>query len=164
MKSNPHFYDTTPTIFNIVSTLFLSPHPLYWWYHTNSIYEISSSLYVDIISIVYNNIFTIFVPSQPLYVCLISTLSMISWPLYIWHCPTMCLTLETLYKVSHPQFMPSRHIIYDITGTVFMSSLPRYLTLYPQYLCPHNPPTYDLWKTVCMTSHSLDIWHLMHQI
>ena len=80
------FYDITPTIFDNVSMLFLSPHPLYWWYHTNSIYEISSSIYVDIISIVYNNIFTIFVPSQPLYLCLTPTLSMISHPLYIWYC------------------------------------------------------------------------------
>ena len=33
----PPFYDITPTIFYIVSTLFLSPHPLYWWYNTNCI-------------------------------------------------------------------------------------------------------------------------------
>ena len=78
-------YDITPTIFYIISTLFLSPHPLYW-YHTNSISEISSSICGDIISIVYSNIFTIFFPSQPLYLCLTPTLSMISHPLYIWHC------------------------------------------------------------------------------
>ena len=58
--------------------------------------------------------------------------------------------------------MTSRHIICDITGTVFMSSLPRYLTLHPQYLCPHNPSNCDLCTTVCMTSHQLYIWHLMH--
>ena len=85
MKSNQHFYDITPTIYDTVSRLFLSPHPLYWWYHTNCIYEISSAIYVNIISIVYN-IFTIFVPSQPLYLCLTFTLSMISHHLYIWHC------------------------------------------------------------------------------
>ena len=85
MKSNHHFYDITPTVFDIVLTLFLSPHPLYWWYHTNSIYEISSSTYVDIISVAYNNISTIFVSSQPLYLCLTPTISMISHPLYIWH-------------------------------------------------------------------------------
>ena len=65
-------------------------------------------------------------------------------------------------KVSHPQFMTSCHIIYDITGTVFMSLLPRYLTLHPQYLCPPNPSKYVLLITVCMTSHPLYIWHLMH--
>ena len=75
-------YDITSTIFDIIST----PHPLYWWYHSKSIYEVSSSIYVDIISIVYNKIFTIFVPSHPLYLFLTPTLSLISHPLYIWHC------------------------------------------------------------------------------
>ena len=162
MKSNHQFYDITPTIFDIVSTLFLSPHPLYWWFHTTCIYEISSSIYGDIISIMYNDIFTIFVPSQPR--------TCVSHPLFPWYhtlciydiAPTMCLTSDTLYKLSNPQFMTSCHITYDITCTVFMSSLPRYLTLHPQYLFPHNPSKYDLWTTVCMRSHPLYIWHLMH--
>ena len=65
MKSNHHFYDITPTIFYIVSMLFLSPHPLYWWYHTNSIYEISSSTYADVISL--------YCIQQPIhYVCTIT--------------------------------------------------------------------------------------------
>ena len=76
--------------------------------------------------------------------------------------PNICLTSDILCKFSHPQFMTSSHIIYDITCPVFMSSLPRYLTLYPQNLCPHNPSKYDLWTTVCMTSHPLYIWHLIH--
>ena len=162
MKSMHHFYDITPTIFYIISMLFLSPQPLYWWYHTKSIYEISSSIYVNIISIVYNNIFTIFFHH--------SHCTCVSQPLFPWYhtlciydtAHTVCLTSDTLYKVSQPPFMTSHHMIYDITCTVLMSSLPRYLTLHPQYLCPHSPSTYDLWKTVCMTSHPLYIWHIMH--
>ena len=163
MKSNHHFYDITPTIFDIVSMLFLSPHPLYWWYHTNCIYEISSSLYVDIISIVYKNIFTIFFFHHSHCTC-------DSHQIFPWYhslciydiAPTICLTSHTLYKVSHPHLMTSCQIIYDITYTVCMSSLPQYLTLHPQYLCPHNPSKYDLWTTVWVTSHPLYIWHLMH--
>ena len=87
------------------------------------------------------------------------------FPLYHTLCihdiaPTICITSDTLYKVSHPQFMTSDHIIYDITCTVFMSSFPQYLTLHPLYLCPHNPSTYDLWTTVCMTTHPIYIWHI----
>ena len=73
-----------------------------------------------------------------------------------------CLISDTRYKVSHAQFIISPHIIYDITWTVFMSSVPQYLTLHPQYLCPHNPSKNDLWTTVCMTSHPLYIWHLSY--
>ena len=98
----------------------------------------------------------------------------VAHPLFPWYhplctydiAPTIFLTSDTLYKVSHPQFMTSRHIIYDITCTVFMSSLPRYLKLHPQYLCPHNSSKYDLWTTVCMTSHPLlyDILCTIHNI
>ena len=164
MKSNHHFYDITPTVFDIVSMLFLSPHPLYWWYHTNSIYEISSSIYVDIISIV------LYTTTYSLCLCHHSHCTCVSRPPFPWYhtlciydiATTICLTSDTLYKVSHPQFMTSHHIIYDITGTVFMSSLPRYLTLHPLYLCHHNPSMYYLWTIVCMTTHPLYIWHFMH--
>ena len=161
MKSIHHFYDITPTIFDIVSTLFLSPHPLYWWYHTNSIYEISSSIYVDIISIVYKNLFTILYHHSH---C--TCVSHTHFPWYHTLCIydiacTIWLTSDTLYKVSFPQFMTSRHIIYDISCTVFMSSLPRYLTLHPLYLCHHKHSIYDLWKivydntpTIYMTSYA----------
>ena len=84
MISMLSIYDITTTIFDMVCMLSLSSHPLYWWYHTNCIYEISSAIYDDIISIVYN-IFTTFVTSQPLYLCLTPSLSMISQPLYVWH-------------------------------------------------------------------------------
>ena len=40
----PPFYDITPTIFDIISTVSVSSHPIYWWYHTNWIFEISSAL------------------------------------------------------------------------------------------------------------------------
>ena len=163
MKSNHHFYNITPTIFDIISTHFLPPHPLYWWYHTNWIYEISSSIYVDIISIVYKNIFTIFFFHHSHCTC-------DSHQIFPWYhtlciydlAPTICLTSDTLYKESHPHYMTSRHITDDFTCTVFMTSLPRYLTLHPQYLCLHNPSTYDLCTIVCMTSPPLYIWHLMH--
>ena len=94
----------------------------------------------------------------------------VSSPLFQWYhtlciydtAHSICLTSDTLYKVSHPSFMTSCHIIYDITFTVFMSSLPQYLTLHPQYLWPHNPSTYDLWTTVCISSHTFYIWHIIH--
>ena len=162
MISMLSIYDITTTIFDIVSTLSLSSHPIYWWYHTNCIYEISSTIYDDIISIVYNSIFTIFVTSQPLYLCLAPTLSMISHPLYVWHYNHYMLTSYTLHKVSHLRFMTSHHIIYDITGTVFVTSLTEYLALHALHLCHHNHSIYDLCPTVCMISHPLYIWHLIH--
>ena len=54
MTSNHHFYDITPTIFDIVSNVSVSSPPMYWWYHTDWIIEISSAIYDNIISIVYD--------------------------------------------------------------------------------------------------------------
>ena len=162
--------DITSTIYEI-KPLFLWHHTHYIYHHINAIsfptwtvLMISQQLYLwDLIRyicqhhihrIVYNSLLTVFVPSQPLYLC---------FPLTQWYhtlfiydiARTIWKTSDTLYKVSHPQFMTSRHIIDDITCVVFMSSLPRYLTLHPEYLSPHNHSKYDLWTTVCMTSHPL---------
>ena len=164
MKSNNLFYDITHIIFNIISMLLFLPHPLYWWYQTNFIYEISSPIYVDIISIV------LYRTSYSLCLYHHSHCTCVSNPHFQWYqnlciydfAPTICITSGTLYMVSHPQFMTSRHIIYDITGVVFLSSLQWYLTLHPEYLSPHNHSKDHLWMTVCMISHQLYIWHLMH--
>ena len=162
MISNHHFYEITLTILDIVSTASVSSPPLYWWYHTNCIYETSSSIYDDSISIVYDITFTIFVTSQTLYLChQTHTFDVII--------PFVCLTshpylynIKYTIKASHTHFMTSYRIIYDITCTVLMTSLPLYLTLHPLYLCHHNHSIYDFWPTVCMTSHPVYVWHLMH--
>ena len=128
MNSNHRFYHTTLTTFDNVSTVSVPSHPLYWWYHTNCIYEITSTIIHDIIFFVYDMTATVSVPSQPL----------IQW--YHTLCfyditPTICIISYTLYKASHSHFMISHHIMYDITCTVFMKSLPLYLTQHPLHLC-----------------------------
>ena len=142
----PYFCHNIYSIDDITPNLFVRSHPLYM--------STSYPLYTTYSLYFFNH----------------SHCTCVSHPHFQWYlilcihdiAHTICLTSDTLYNVSHPPFMMSRHIIYDITCTVFMSSLPRYLTLNPQYLCPHNPSTYDLWTTVCMTSHPLYIWHIMH--
>ena len=54
MTSNHRVYVITATIFDILSTVSVSSHPLYWWYHTNCISEITSAIVHNIISIVYD--------------------------------------------------------------------------------------------------------------
>ena len=106
-----HRYNIFYTIEDIISTLyeikplFMKSHTLYltsercYFCHyiqsiddiTPKVYIRSHPLYFDIIFTVYNNIFTLFVQSQWLYLCLTPTISMISHTLYIWHCITICL-------------------------------------------------------------------------
>ena len=61
MTSHPHFmtsdncvYVITPNIFGIVTTVSVSSHPLYWWYHTSCMSEITSAIIHSMIYILYN--------------------------------------------------------------------------------------------------------------
>ena len=68
----------------------------------------------------------------------------------------------TLYKAPRPHLMTSHSITYDITCTVFMTSLALYLKWHPPYLCHHSDSIDGLRPTVCMTSHPPYVCHLMH--
>ena len=59
--SHPHFMTSdhrvfliTPTILDIVSTVYVSSPPRYWWYCTNCICEITYTIIHDIIYILYD--------------------------------------------------------------------------------------------------------------
>ena len=164
------------TLWNL-STIFMTSHPLYFTsyqryfcHHIHSVDNITPNLFMRSHSLYMLTSYPLYTTTYSLYFFHHSHCTCVSHPHFPWYhnlciydtAHIICLTSDTLYKVSHPPFMTSRHIIYDITCTVFMSSLPRYLTLHPQYLYPDNPSTYDLWTTVCMTSHPLYIWHIMY--
>ena len=112
-----HMYSIFCTIGDITSSLceikppFLWHHTHYIWHRINAIsfttstvLMISHQLYLqDLIlyiwkyhinCIVYSSIFTLFVSSQPLYLCLTHTLSMISHHLCMWHCTHSMLNIR----------------------------------------------------------------------
>ena len=140
------------------------------YHHIHSIDDITPDLFMRSHPLYMSTSYTLYSTTYSQYFFHHCHRTCVSHSLFPWYhnlciyniAPTICLILDTLYKVSHPQFMTSHHIIYDITGIEFMASISRYLTLHPQYLCPHNPSTYDLWTAVCKTSHPLYIWHLIH--
>ena len=159
------------------TTSFMTSHPLYltsyryyFYHHIHSIDDITPTVFMKSHLLYMSTSYPLCTTTYSLYLYHHSPCTYVSHPLFPWYhtlciydiAPTICLTSDTLYKLSNPHFMTSRHLTYDITCTVFMSSLPRYVTLHPQYLFPHNPSKYDLWTTVYMTSHPLYIWHLMH--
>ena len=151
---------------------YLTMYRCYFCHHIHSIDDITPTLFMRSHPLYMSTSYPLYTTTYSLYLYHHSHCTCVSHPLFPWYhtlciydiACTICLTSDTIYKVSHPQFMTSRHIIYDITCTLLMSSLPWYLTLHPQCLCPHNPSTYDLWTTVCLTTHPLYIWHLMQHI
>ena len=174
MTSNHRVYVITQNILYIVSTVSVSSHPPYWWYHTNCISEITSAIIHDIISIVYNITATIwhhnhcihdirfltyditsrvYVISSPIPVTS-QTLCLWIYVNCIYHQTHSAKTIQPLYLKSQPPYLhlcDHTHYIDDITHTVFM----KWNLL---YLC-HNMPciwhlTHDLWhhNTLSITS------------
>ena len=158
--SHPHFlwhhtqhrYNIFCTIEDIISSLY-EIKPPFLWNHTHYIWPridaisvttstllmISHQRYLWDLIFYISTSYSLYTITYSLYLYNHSHCTCVSHPLFPWYHTlciydiafTRCLTSDTLYKVSHPQIMTSPHIIYDITGTVFMTSRPRYLTLHP---------------------------------
>ena len=147
-----HRYNIFCTIEDIISSLY-EIKPPFLWNHTHYIWSridaisvttstllmISHQLYLwDLIHYISKS-YSLYTITYSLYLYNHSHCTFVLHPLFPWYhtlciycfALTICLTSDTLYNVSHPQFMTSPHIIYDITVTVFMTSLPRYLKLHP---------------------------------
>ena len=129
MTSNHRGYVITPTILDIMSTLSVLSHPLYWWYHTNRISEITSAIIHDIIYIVCDMTATIWHHLQGLchlipYTCDIKTLHLWIHVNYIKHQTHGVKTIQPLYLISQPPYVylcDHTHCINYITHTVFMT-------------------------------------------
>ena len=165
------------TIYNIISTpyvltlLYLWHHNFYIWNHIQYIGQhIHYTCDITATNLCHHtHCIDIITP----------TLFMTSHSPYVWH--------FALYKTSHPHFMTSNHLLYDITLTIsdfvstvsvslhpqfdditltlFMRSHPLYITtsspLYttwqPLDLCHHTHSFNDITPFVWMTSHTLFI-------
>ena len=144
--------------------LYLTSYLSYFCYHIHCIDDITPIVFMISHPLYMSTSYPLYTTTYSLYLYNHSHCTCVSHPLFPWYhtlcihdiVPNICLTSDTLYKVSHPQFLISRHIIYDITCTVFMSSLPWYLTLHPQYLCPTTP--------LSRISEHLYLWHHNHFI
>ena len=131
------------TIFMTSLPLYFTSYRRYFCHHIHCIDDITTNLFVRSHPLYMSTSYPLYAPAYSLYLYHHTHCTCVSHPHFPWYhtlcvydiAPTIWLTSDTLYKVSLPQFMTSRHIIYDIICTVFMSSLPRYLTLHPLYLC-----------------------------
>ena len=160
MTSSHHFYDTTPTVFDMVSTVSVSSHPLYWLYHNTQFWDLIRYIWWHHIHFIWHQshwmrVITLSFKDRTPFVCRTSN------PLYVKY--------HTLYKAPHPHKMISHHIIYEITCTVFITLNSLYLKWPLPYLCHHNESIDGLRPTVCMTLHplyvpSFEIYTILHPL
>ena len=145
----PPFEDITPTILDITSSVSVSSHQQYRWYHSHYVYDITSSIcetscplylshrthYVHHTRYMYDFIFPpediISIQSQH------AKIFMTSHPLQAWHhAPcirhhTNCIFVITTSPLkSHP-------LLYDITTTICVTSYALYISSYPLLMSSH---------------------------
>ena len=160
--SHPHFMTSdhcvfliTPTMFDIMSTVSVSSPPLYWWYHTKCISEITSAIIHDIISMLYDMTNTVWHHNHcihdmrfPTY-DIISRVDDISSPIPVTP-QRLCLWIHVnyIYHQTHSA---------KTIQPLYLKSQPRYVNL-----CDHTHCIDDITHTVFMTWHILHLWHNMH--
>ena len=151
--------------------LYLTSNRRYFCYHIHSIDDITPTLFMRYHPLYMSTSYPLYTKTYYLYLYHHRHCTCVSHTHFPWYhtlciydiARNICLTSDTLYKVSHPQFITSCHIIYDITCTAFMSSLPRYLTLHPVYLCP-NPPLCMISEQLCVWQHTQFIYDILGAI
>ena len=138
-------------------------HPLYRWYNTHSICDITSTVYMAQYALCMtshqrfmtsqhstHDIKAIMFHLTPIISESTSTVSLSSHPdyrSYNTHCmydntATICMTSYELHMTSHPLFRTSHHIMYgikstvsDVMSTVSVSSQPLYGWYHIRYIC-----------------------------
>ena len=152
MTSSHNFYDITPTIFDIVSTVSVSSHPPYRWHHSHYMDGITSSISVTWYPLNFGHNIHYVWPHNTLcwwhhtrHMCDIlctaddiaftlshhSTVFMMSHPLQAWHhtpcirhCTHCIFVITTSSLISHP-------LLNDITPTYCVTSYAVYRTSHP---------------------------------
>ena len=118
MTSNHHFYYITPTVFDIISTVSMSSHPMYWWYHTKWIFEISRAIYDGIISILYDMTATIWHHNHCIHDITFPTYDITSRVYDISSLipvtsQTLCEYMSTIFKIKHTVLRQYTHYIWN---------------------------------------------------
>ena len=157
MTSNHGLYVITPTILDIVSTVSVSPHPLYWWYHTNCISEITSAIIHNIISILYDMTDTVRHHNHCIHDIKLPTYD-ISYRVYDVSSP-IHLTSHKLRLWIHVNYISHQTHGAKTIQPLYLKSQPPYV-----YLCVHTHCINDITHTVFMTWHLQYLWHSMHCI
>ena len=175
LTSNHHFEDITATILDIVSTVSVSSHQLYWWYNSHYMYDITSSICETVCPLYlwhcthyvwYHNprcwlhhtlhMYDIICTTEDVTstLPLQATTFMTSHPLQAWHhtccvrhCTSCIFVITTSTLISHP-------LLYDIMPTTCVTSYAPYITSYPILMSLHYS-TYDSTNLTYETTSSM---------
>ena len=151
-------------------------HPLFRWYNTHSIYDITSTIYMAQYAL-YTTSHKQFMTLQhsthdmkaiishltPIISDSTSTVSLSSLPEYRSYNPyfmydntaTICMISYKLHMTSHPLYMISLHA---------MTSHPLYIGHHTQDTCLHIHCSWTITYSVLIIPHLLYVWHKTHSM
>ena len=175
LTSNHHLEDITPTILDIVSTVSVSSHLLYWWYHSHNMYDITSSLCAPFcplylwhrtLCVWQHNTVCWLHHTRHMYdiICateyVTSTLTqqakifVTSHPLQAWH-HTTCIRHHTycIFVITTSP-LKSHTLLYDNTPTLCVTSYALYVSSYPLLMSSHYS-SYDSTNLTYETTSSM---------
>ena len=149
-------------------------HPLYRWYNTHPIYDITSTVYMAP--------YALYMTSHPRFMT--SQQSTHDIKGIISHLtPIISDSTSPVSLSSHPHYRSyNPHCMYDNTATICLTSYELHMTSYPIFMlshramtshplhsCHHTQDTYHcihcsqtITYNVLITSHLLDVWHETH--
>ena len=126
-------------------------HPLYRWYNTHSIYDITSTVYMAqyALCMTYLPWFMISQHFTHDIKAIISHLTLI-----------ISDSISTVSLSSHPDYWSyNPHFMYDNTATIFMTSYELHMTSYPLFMISHHAVTsHPLYSC----QHTQDTCHRIH--
>ena len=139
---------------------------LYLWHHALYVYNIST-LYNITHSVMTTQLLCNFTATMS---DITPTVSVSSHPVdqfYQTKCMyditgTMFMTSYTLQVTSHPQFRTSHHFMYDIRSTLSDLTSTVSLLSHPPYQCYYSHYMYELTSSISVTSHPLYLWQNIH--
>ena len=116
-------------------------HPLYWWYNTYCIYDITPTVYMAHYAL-YMTSHTRFMTSEHSTDDIKTIISHITSRCYIWqHIHCICINILIIYLITP--------IVYMITDTTYMTSYELHMTSHPIFIISQH----------AMTSHPLYSCH-----
>ena len=131
----------------------------YVWHHMNT-YDITSTLY-DITPPydIHTHCIHVSIPRIPVITStVVELLLRVYWLYHICNMcdiiPTICMTLYEFYVTSQQLFVTSQDCIHDVTSTLFMTSLPLYMTSHTICLWHHSHCNYDKTPTMFLILYS----------
>ena len=174
LSSNTRCRDNTTTISEITTSICVSvwSHTLYPWYNIHCIDDMAPTVFMAHYTLYMTSHHDLWHHNPIHYISLLYLISnwlyLTAHPLYLCHHTQIIGHITPIvYMITQAQYVWHQINTYDITSTLFLTSLPLYTTWLTLYLWHHSHCNYDKTPTMILTLYSVyktSYKHCIHDI